>query len=85
MIYRFEMYHFVMYRYVMYRLETYRFKRDVVLLQHGLHVIPAVLDRVQVRAITRPVDHFEGLLGQERFYTLGGMAGTPSCIKCVQP
>jgi hypothetical protein len=43
--------------------------------QHGLHVIPAVLDRIQIGAISRPVDHLEALLGQERLYSLGGVAG----------
>jgi hypothetical protein len=43
--------------------------------QHGLRVIPAVLDRIQVGSITRPVNHLEALLGQECFYALGGVAG----------
>ncbi len=47
----------------------------VLALQAILHNVPQVLDRVEIRAVARPVHHTERLLHQKRLGFLGGVAG----------
>jgi hypothetical protein len=57
----------------------------VISFQSRLHNRPHVLDRIEIRGISRPVHHCEGLLPKQGHGDLDREAGAPSCRNLVTP